>query len=49
MYSQVIQLYMYIYEFLFKFFPHFSYYSVEQNSLCYTVGPCWVSVLKLAV
>ena len=33
MYSQVIQLYRYIYEFFFKLFSHFGYYLVEQKSL----------------
>ena len=23
--------------------------NIEQNSLCYTVGPCWLSVLNIAV
>ena len=22
--------------------------SIEQSSLCYTVGPCWLSILKIA-
>ena len=25
--------------------PH----NIEQNSLCYTVGPCWLSILNIAV
>ena len=24
-------------------------YDIEQNSLCSTVGPCWLSILKIAV
>ena len=23
--------------------------NIEQSSLCYTVGPCWLSILKIAV
>ena len=23
--------------------------NTEQNSLCYTVGPCWLSILNIAV
>ena len=23
--------------------------SIEQSSLCYTVGPCWLSILNIAV
>ena len=24
-------------------------YNIEQSSLCYTVGPCWLSILNIAV
>ena len=30
-------------------FPFRLLQSIEQNSLCYTVGPCWLSVLDIAV
>ena len=23
--------------------------NIEQNSLCYTAGPCWLSILNIAV
>ena len=23
-------------------------YNIEQNSLCYTLGPCWLSILNIA-
>ena len=23
--------------------------NIEQSSLCYTVGPCWLSILNIAV
>ena len=45
--DSVIQVYMYL--FFLKSFSYLSYYSTEQNSQCYTVGPCWLSVLNIAV
>ena len=24
-------------------------HNIEQSSLCYTVGPCWLSILNIAV
>ena len=29
-------------------FPFRLLQSVEQSSLCYTVGPCWLSILNIA-
>ena len=48
-FSKVIQLYMYMCLFFFRFFPYRSAQNIEQNSLCYTVGPCWLSILYRAV
>ena len=30
-------------------FPFRLLQSIEQSSLCYTVGPCWLSILNIAV
>ena len=30
-------------------FPFRLLHNIEQRSLCYTVGPCWLSVLNIAV
>ena len=30
-------------------FPFSLLYNIEQSSLCYTVGPCWLSILRIAV
>ena len=30
-------------------FPFRVLQSIEQSSLCYTVGPCWLSILNTAV
>ena len=30
-------------------FPFRLLHSIEQSSLCYTVGPCWLSILNIAV
>ena len=30
-------------------FPFKLLYNIEQTSLCYTVGPCWLSILNIAV
>ena len=30
-------------------FPSRLAYSTEQSSMCYTVGPCWLSILNTAV
>ena len=30
-------------------FPFGLLQSIEQNSLCYTVGPCWLSILNKAL
>ena len=39
-----------MYLFFLKFFSHLGcYITTEQSSLCYTVGPCWLSILNIAV
>ena len=45
----MIQLYIYMYLFFFKFFAHLSYYRILSSSLCYTIGPCWLYILNIAV
>ena len=36
--------------FLFQvLFPFRLLQNIEQSSLCYTVGPCWLSILNIAV
>ena len=45
-YSKMIQLY--IYSFFFRFFSHIGYPRI-LSSLCYTVHPCWSSVLYIVV
>ena len=30
-------------------FPFTLLHNIEQSSLCYTVGPCWLSILNIAV
>ena len=48
MYSKVIQLYIHMYLFFFRFFPHLGYYRIlSKNSLCCTAGPCWCSILNI--
>ena len=34
---------------LFKLFSHLGCYITLQSSLCYTVNPCWLSILNTAV
>ena len=49
-YSQVIQLYMYMCLFFRKFFFLVRlFHNNGQSSLCYTVGLCWLSILNLAM
>ena len=44
-------IYIYIYLFLFKLFFPFSLieHIFEQSSLCYTIGPYWLSTLNIVV
>ena len=46
-YNKVILLYIEKYLLFFKFFPYLG--KIEQTSLCYTVGPCWLSVIYMCV
>ena len=46
-YSKVIKLYLYI--FFQTFFPYKLLQNVEYSSLCYTIGPCWLSILYIVV
>ena len=50
MQSRVIQLYVYMLSILFQILSPFRLLqSTEQSSLCYTVRPCWLSSLNIAV
>ena len=55
-YSKVIQLYIYMYLFFFKFFSHLGYCRIlaelSVKSLlkpAYAVGPWWLSIFNMAV
>ena len=37
------------YQFFFKFFPHLGCNIILNSFLCYTVGPCWLSILNIAL
>ena len=53
MYNKVIQLHiysvihMYTYIYILDYFPFRLLQNIEYNSLCYTVGPCCLSVLYM--
>ena len=42
--QSVIQLYVYIYSFFFRFFSHVGYHRILSRVPC-VVGPCWLSVV----
>ena len=45
--DSVIHMYVYI---LFQItFPFRLLLNIEQSSLCYTVGPCWLHILNITV
>ena len=48
---QVNQLYLQVYPFFFRFFSHIGHHRVLGRfiSLCYTVGPCYLSILYIEV
>ena len=49
MYSKVIQLYIYIY-ILFQILFHYGLLQdIQYSSLCYTVGPCCLTILYIMV
>ena len=41
--------YIYIYKLFQVIFPYMLLQNIEQSSLCYTVGPYWLSILNIAV
>ena len=44
--DSVIHIHVSIFQILF---PFRLLKCIEQHSLCYTVGPCWLSMLNIAV
>ena len=47
-YRKEIQLYIYMFLFFFQIlFPFRLLHNIEQRSLCYTVGPYWLSILNI--
>ena len=42
-------LYIYFFFFLFRFFSIIVLKDIDYSSLCYTVGPCWLSILYIIV
>ena len=49
MYSKVRQLYIYVATLFQILLPYRLLQNTEYSSLCYTVGPCWLSILNIAV
>ena len=47
--SKATQPYVYMYPFSLKLPTHPGSYDIEQSSLCCTVGPCWLSILNVAM
>ena len=48
--DSVIYIYVDIYIFFSRFFfPYRLLQNIEYSSLCYSVGPCWLSILYIAV
>ena len=45
MYSKVIKLYIHL--FFSNYFPIRFSQNIQQSSLCYTVGTCWLSILNI--
>ena len=48
-YSKVIQLYIHIRILLHTLFHYDLLQDIEYSSLCYTVGPCCLSILYIVV
>ena len=45
-----VYIYMYVYIYNFQVLFHYSLLqNIEYSSLCYTVGPCWLSVYYSSV
>ena len=43
-----VHVHIYIYVFFFYILFHYRLFQdIEYNPLCYTVGPCWLSVLYI--
>ena len=49
MYSKVIQIWIHMYLFLFRFFCHLDYYRTLSKVTCAIVDPCWLSILNIVV
>ena len=49
LYSKVIQLYIYIHILFHILFHYGLSQDIEYSSLCYTVGPCCLSILYIIV
>ena len=47
--DSVIYIYIYIYILFQILFSYRLLQNIEYSSLCYTVGPCWLSVLHIVV
>ena len=47
--DSVIHIYIYIYFFFYIFFHYRLFQDIEYSSMCYTIGPCWLSVLYIIV
>ena len=49
-YSKMLQLYLYMYPFFFRFFTHIGYYRILNQGPCANkVGPCWLFILYIVV
>ena len=47
--NSVTYIYIYIYILYQILLPRRLLQNIVQSSLCYTVGPCWLSILNIAV
>ena len=49
--SKGTQPYVYMYPFFSKLSSHPGWHIIlsRESSVCYTIGPCWVSILNIAV
>ena len=46
--SDSVQLYIYLYPYLYLYLYRLLQ-NIEYSSLCYTVGPCWLSILYIVM
>ena len=44
-----IYIYIYTYMYIYILFPYGLLQNIEHCCLCYTVGPCWLSILYIVV